>query len=90
MWGVTPWCGRCHLGPIIARELRKRRPKPHAVWHFDDVYLEIDGAHGLPITRRRREGEVLDVLVQSKRNKHAAKLMSYGAATLTGRQRGQW
>ncbi len=40
----------------MQRELRKRRPKPHAVWHFDDVYLEIDGAHGLPITRRRRRG----------------------------------
>jgi transposase-like protein len=23
-----------HFGPIIAAELRKRRPKPHAVWHL--------------------------------------------------------
>jgi hypothetical protein len=32
-----------HFGPIIAAELRKRRPKPHAVWHLDEVYLKIDG-----------------------------------------------
>ena len=32
-----------HFGPIIAAELRKRRPKPHSIWHFDEVYLKIDG-----------------------------------------------
>jgi transposase-like protein len=23
--------------------LRKRRPKPHTIWHLDEVYLKIDG-----------------------------------------------
>ncbi|MBV8107018.1 MAG: IS6 family transposase, partial [Hyphomicrobiales bacterium] len=32
-----------HFGPIIAAELRKRRPKPHSIWHLDEVYLKIDG-----------------------------------------------
>jgi transposase-like protein len=32
-----------HFGPTIAAELRKRRPKPHTVWHLDEVYLKIDG-----------------------------------------------
>ena len=32
-----------HFGPIIAAQLRKRRPKPHATWHLDEVYLKIDG-----------------------------------------------
>jgi hypothetical protein len=32
-----------HFGPIIAAELRRRRPKRHAVWHLDEVYLKIDG-----------------------------------------------
>src|SRR5665213_1725470 len=45
-----------HFGPIIAAELRKRRPKPHAVWHLDEVYLKIDGRHGLSVARRRRRG----------------------------------
>jgi hypothetical protein len=65
-----------HFGPIIAAELRRRRPKPHAVWHLDEVYLKIDGRMVYQWRAVDAEGEVLDVLVQSKRNKHAAlKLM---------------
>jgi len=65
-----------HFGPIIAAELRKRRPKPHAVWHLDEVYLKIDGRMVYLWRAVDAEGEVLDVIVQSKRNKHAAlKLM---------------
>jgi hypothetical protein len=26
---------------MIAAHLRKRRPKPHATWHLDDVYLML-------------------------------------------------
>jgi putative transposase len=32
-----------HFGPMIAADLRKRRPKPHTSWHLDEVYLKIDG-----------------------------------------------
>ena len=65
-----------HFGPIIAAELRKRRPKPHSIWHLDEVYLKIDGRMVYLWRAVDAEGEVLDVLVQSKRNKHAAlKLM---------------
>jgi transposase-like protein len=28
---------------MIAAQLRKRRPKPHATWCLDEVYLKIDG-----------------------------------------------
>ena len=65
-----------HFGPIIAAELHKRRPKRHAVWHLDEVYLKIDGRMVYLWRAVDAEGKVLDVLVQSKRNKHAAlKLM---------------
>ena len=30
-----------HFGPMIAADLRKRRPKPHTTWHLDEVYLNI-------------------------------------------------
>ena len=43
---------------MIAAGPRKRRLNPYTTGHLDEVYLKIDG--------RRR------VLVQSKRNKHAA------------------
>ena len=65
-----------HFGPMIAAHLRKRRPKPYTTWHLDEVYLKIAGRMVYLWRAVDAEGEVLDVLVQSKRNKHAAlKLM---------------
>jgi putative transposase len=64
------------FGPTIAAQLRKRRPKPHATWHLDEVDLKIDGRMAYLWRAVDAVGEVLNVLVQSKRNKHAAlKLM---------------
>ena len=64
------------FGPMIAADLRKRRQKPHTTWHLDEVYLKIGGRMVYLWRAVDAEGEVLDVLVQSKRNKHAAlKLM---------------
>src|SRR5712664_69209 len=65
-----------HFGPMIAADLRKRRPKPHTSWHLDEVYLKIDGRMAYLWRAVDAEGEILDVLAQSKRDKHAAlKLM---------------
>jgi len=65
-----------HFGPMIAADLRKRRPKPYGTWHLDEVYLKIAGRMVYLWRAVDAEGEVLDVLVQSKRDKHAAlKLM---------------
>jgi putative transposase len=65
-----------HFGPMIAADLRKRRLKPHTTWHLDEIYLKIDGRMVYLWRAVDAEGEVLDVLIQSKRNKHAAlKLM---------------
>src|SRR5450756_1110892 len=65
-----------HFGPKIAADLRKRRPKPHTTWHLDEVYLKIDGRLVYLWRAVDSEGEVLDVLVQTRRNKATAlKLM---------------
>ena len=65
-----------HFGPMIAADLRKRRLKLHTTWHLDEVYLKIDGRMVYLWRAVDAEGEVLDVLIQSKRNRHAAlKLM---------------
>ena len=65
-----------HFGPMIAADLRKRRPRPHTTWHLDEVYLKIDGRLVYLWRAVDAEGEVLDVLVQAKRDKPAAlKLM---------------
>jgi putative transposase len=64
--------GANHFAPIIPAALRKRRPKPYAVWHLDEVYLKIDGRMVYLWRAVDAEGEVLDVLVRSKRDKRAA------------------
>jgi putative transposase len=64
------------FGPMIAAALRKRRLRPHTTWHLNEGYLRIDGRMVCLWRAGDAEGEVLDVLVQSKRNKLAAlKLM---------------
>jgi len=64
------------FGPVIAADLRRRRPKPHSTWHLDEVFIKIDGQLVYLWRAVDAEGEVLDVLVQSKRDKRAAlKLM---------------
>jgi putative transposase len=61
---------------MIAANLRKRRPRPHTIRHLVEAYLKIDGRMGYLWRAVDAEGEVLDLLIQSKRNKHAAlKLM---------------
>jgi DDE domain len=61
-----------HFGPMVAADLRKRRSKPHTTWHLDEVYLKIDGRMVYLWRAVDAQGEVLDVLIQSGRNKRAA------------------
>ena len=64
------------FGPAIARGLRARRPKPHGRWHLDEVFVRIGGKQMYLWRAVDAEGEVLDVLVQPKRDRRAAqKLM---------------
>src|SRR5215212_339837 len=56
------------FGPQIARRLRARRPEPHGRWHLDEMAVRI-GGRSLYLWRAvDAEGEVLDVLLQSKRD----------------------
>jgi len=65
-----------HFGPMLAVDLRRRRSKPQTIWHLDEVYLKIDGRLVYLWRAVDAEGEVLDVLVQTRRNEWAAfKLM---------------
>jgi putative transposase len=64
------------FAPKIARRLRAQRPKPDNRWHLDEVFVRIGGRQMYLWRAVDAEGEVLDVLVQSKRDKRAAqKLM---------------
>src|SRR5919112_103084 len=64
------------FGPTIARRLRARRPRPHGRWHLDEMAVRIGGKLMYLWRAVDAEGEVLDVLLQAKRDaKAAGKLM---------------
>ncbi len=64
------------FGQVYARKLKKARPRPDSRWHLDEVFVSINGKRMYLWRAVDCEGEVLDILVQSRRNKKAAfKLM---------------
>lgn len=65
-------CGVIKFGPLIAANLRRGRPRPTGRWHLDEVVVKIGGRRMYLWRAVDDEGEVLDVLVQKRRNKHAA------------------
>ena len=64
------------FGPLFARELRSRRPRPTSRWHLDEMAVVIAGRQFWLWRAVDDEGEVLDLLMQQRRDKAAAvKLM---------------
>src|SRR4051794_20863406 len=60
------------FGPVIARRLRRRRPRPSDRWHLDEMVVRVAGKRIYLWRAVDHEGEVLDVLVQSRRDSQAA------------------
>jgi len=60
------------FGPAIARNLRRLRPKPTGRWHMDEMVVSIQGRRLYLWRVVDSEGEVLDLLVQPKRDTTAA------------------
>ena len=60
------------FGQAYARRLRTTRPRPDVRWHLDEVFVSIASKRMYLWRAVDSEGEVLDILVQSRRNKKAA------------------
>ena len=60
------------FGPVIARRLRRRRCRPSDRWHLDEMVIRIGGKRMYLWRAVDHEGEVLDMLVQRRRDAHAA------------------
>jgi putative transposase len=60
------------FGPAIARRLRQRRPRPSNRWHLDEMVVRIAGERTYLSRAVDYEGEVLDMLVQRRRDSRAA------------------
>ena len=68
---IRAWCDR--FGQEYANQLRRRGPRPGDKWHLDEVFVQINGAQRYLWRAVDQHGNVLDILVQSRRNAVAAK-----------------
>jgi hypothetical protein len=53
--------------------LRRQSPRPGDQWHLDEVFLKINGRLHYLWRAVDQDGDVLDILIQSRRDKKAAK-----------------
>lgn len=65
-------CWTRKFGPLIARRLKKRRPSPSPRWHLDEMVCWIGGRRMYLWRAVDDEGEVLDLVVQRRRDNDAA------------------
>src|ERR671926_1995484 len=68
---VRQWAGK--FGQDFANQIRRRLPGAGDKWHLDEVCLMIRGTKHWLWRAVDQDGVVLDVLVQSRRDKGAAK-----------------
>ncbi len=67
---IRQWCQK--FGQAYANALRRRRPRPGDTWHLDEMFIAIDGQTHYLWRAFDQDGNVLAILVQSRRDKRAA------------------
>lgn len=68
---IRQWCAK--FGPEYAFRLRHRQPRPGDTWHLDEVFVQINGRRQYLWRAVDQDGNVLDILVQPRRDARAAK-----------------
>jgi putative transposase len=68
---IRRWCVK--FGQAYANGLCRRRPRPGDKWHLDEVFLRINGELKYLCRAIDQDGNVLDILVQDRRDKAAAR-----------------
>ncbi|MFD4859838.1 IS6 family transposase [Streptomyces atratus] len=68
---VRRWCLK--FGQAYADGLRRRRPRPGDKWHLDEVFIKANGELKYLWRAVDQNGNVLDILVQNRRDKAAAR-----------------
>jgi putative transposase len=67
---IRQWCQK--FGPDYARKLKKRQGRLGDTWHIDEVFVTIQGQRQYLWRAVDQDGDVIDILVQRRRNQRAA------------------
>jgi putative transposase len=83
---IRQWCGT--FGQHYANQLRRRRTQTGDKWHLDEVFLTINGKQHYLWRAVDQHGQVLDILVQRRRNKGRQEVLPQVAQGLSVRPAG--
>ena len=67
---IRIWCQK--FGPGYARSLKRRQGCLGDRWHLDEVFIRIDGQQQYLWRALDQDGDVIDILVQPRRDQRAA------------------
>ena len=68
---IRRWCDK--FGASIANRVKAARRKPGSTWHLDEVFVTLRGGPYLLWRAVDQHGAELDILLQKRRDKLAAK-----------------
>ena len=83
---IRLWCLK--FGPEYARALKRRQGRLGDAWHLDEVFVTIQGQRQYLWRAVDQDGDVIDILVQSRRDQRAAK--RFFRKLLKGQGRPPW
>jgi putative transposase len=67
---IRIWCQK--FGPGYARNLNRRQGRLGDTWHLDEVFIRINGEQHYLWRAVDQDGDVIDILVQPRRDQRAA------------------
>lgn len=67
---IRQWCRK--FGSEYARRLKRREGRLGDTWHLDELFVTIQGRRQYLWRAVGQDGDVLDILVQPRRNRRAA------------------
>jgi putative transposase len=67
---IRLWCWK--FGPGYARRLKKKQGRLGDTWHLDEVFIRINGQQQYLWRAVDQDGDVIDILVQPRRDQRAA------------------
>ncbi len=67
---IRQWCEK--LGPDYAAKLKRRRGRLGDTWFLDEVFVTIRGKRQYLWRAVDQDGDLIDILVQPRRNRRAA------------------
>ncbi len=64
---IRQWC--YHFGQDYSKKIRAKRMQSGDIWHLDEVFIKIKGKLHYLWRAVDQDGDTLDILVQSRKNK---------------------